>query len=628
MGRNLAGEHRRMRGTWMISLCAACLAVVALAADEPRGNSVWGPETRSSLPAELVTPPSPKGMDTRPASPATQAAAVDTRPAGAATRPGAADTRPAEPASRPAALPRSKTPEMIERRAVYYLELYGKYLKTPDPLARTMVVISLAALDDPRCTEMLVKVMLTDAVPVVRVYAWEAVHARLDRVTPKQRDQWVRTAYELAKLGYLRGDLRVGLVGAMAILGPTDSNRQLFRALFENTNSLDAADMRTLDAMGSLLAQWKSPDLVEDLIGTMGSHNAAWRAEYVLTPLTKDVPSAMQNIDRIGSVVSWAQTQQRWRAWFEKAKLRQIPAAESRYAGRGQLLPAGEKIVDSADPKWRKDLELEKFALKQLDVGFVIDSTGSMGACINWIQSDVVRIMRGFELISREPRIGVTLYRDRGDAWIVNSFPLNHQADALAKQLSGATAAGGGDIPEAVLNGMVAVSQNQWSGGADAKKVIVVMGDAPPHEADLKSVDELVKLGTSKGFVFYAVKIANRYYNVNKLPNYDPKLATFDKIAALGGGKSFWIDFYSEAERNYSRGFALPKSADAPERVIFREVLKAAMAKGYEDRVDAFVNVLEQYIEWPRPEVRYTIPPWRPYVPGPPSPPPRDPQAQ
>ena len=598
----MAGREHRGYRMWAGWLCAAGVAVAALAADSGGEGSVWGPETRSSLPAEVVTAttaPSPPGPATGPTT---------------------------SPATRPTKLPRSQTPEAIERTAAYYLDLYGEYLKTSDPLARTMVVISLAQLDDPRATEMLVKVMLTDKVPVVRVYAWEAVHSRLDRVSGQQRAEWVRTGYELARQGYLRGDLRVGLVGAMAILGPTDSNRRLFRALFVNTNSLDAADMHTLDAMGQLLAQWKSPDLVADLINAMGHHEAAWRAEYVLRPLTAEVPSAQAEMFKIGSLAAWARAQYRWREWFKKADLRQIPVAESRYAGRGRLLPAGEKILDSTDPKWRKDLELGKFALKRLDVGFVIDSTGSMGPCIHWIQSDVVRIMRGFELISREPRIGVTLYRDRGDAWLVQSYPLNHQADALAKQLRGATARGGGDIPEAVLAGMVAVSRNNWS-GPSAKKVIVLMGDAPPHERDQEDIDKLVQYGAGKGFVFYAVKIASRYHN-DKRPNYDPKLASFDQIAAAGGGRSFWIDFYAEQERNRRRGYAMPKSDDAPERVIFREVLKAAMAKGYEDRVDAFVNVLEQYIEWPRPEERLVIPPWRPPVPGRPMPPPPDPQAQ
>ena len=73
------------------------------------------------------------------------------------------------------------------------------------------MVISPARLDDPRSTERLVRVMLKDRSPIVRVYAWEALHARQDRLTPQQRGLWVKTAFDLAEKNYLWGDLRIGV---------------------------------------------------------------------------------------------------------------------------------------------------------------------------------------------------------------------------------------------------------------------------------------------------------------------------------------------------------------------------------------------------------------------------------
>ncbi|KKL83742.1 hypothetical protein LCGC14_1971710, partial [marine sediment metagenome] len=268
-----------------------------------------------------------------------------------------------------------------------------------------------------------------------------------------------------------------------------------------------------------------------------------------------------------------------------------------------------------ADPKWRKDLELGKFKLNQLDVGFAIDSTGSMGPCVQWIRDNVVRMMRGFELISREPRIGVTLYRDYGDRYLVQPIPLSDKAEVLEAVLRRATARGGGDIPEAVYAGLLSLAKTyRWSSAPTAKKIIVLMGDAPPHKKELAKIDRLIATGVNKGFIFYAVKIKSRYGG--KRPNYDKPLTSFDQIARKGGGKSFWIDFYDKRWQTYRRGVAVPRDPESPGRVIFREVLKAAMAKGYEDRVNAFVNVLEQYIERPRPEERKPIPPWRPHRPG------------
>ena len=541
---------------------------------------------------------------------------------------------PAKSANRPAGrsatskpLKRTQRPKSIERVTKYYLDLYGKYLDTGDPLARTVVVISLARLDDPRSTRKLMQVMLKDKSFIVRVYAWEAIHARLGRLNPEQRADWANVAFDLGKRNYLWGDLRVGLVGAMAVQGPTPRNKELFKALFLHTNSLAPGDMRTLDAMGKLLAQWKSPDLVRGLIEGMRYLETAWRAEYVLGHMKSGVQHSGKEMRKLGSTATWFRTYVRWSEWYRKAGLKQIPVEESTYTGQSALLPAGEKITDSADPKWRKDLELEKFKLKQLDVGFVIDATGSMGPSLKWIRGDVVRMMRAFELVSREPRIGVTLYRDYGDQFLVWPIPLSSRAEMLAAALKGASARGGGDIPEGVYCGLLAIARTyRWS-GPRARKVVVLMGDAPPHKRELQKIDDLVGLGAKKGFMFYAVKVRSRYHF--KRPNYDPKLTTFDRIAKLGGGKSFWVDFHAMQERRYRRGVAVPRSPKAPERVIFREMLKAAMAKGYEDRVDAFVNVLEQYIERAAPEKRRTIPPYRPPS-GPhrPSPPPPDPQAQ
>jgi len=513
-------------------------------------------------------------------------------------------------ATRPAS--RTQTPDAIERTAKYYLDLYGRYARSADPLARAMVAIGLAGLDDPRATDRLIAMTLSDRTPLVRVYAWEALHARLPRLTDVQRIQWTRAGFRLDSHRWLRGDLRVGLVDALGAGGPTPPNKARFRRLFQTTNSRAPGDMRTLDAMGRLLAHWKSPDLIRHLADAMAKEDTAWRAEYVLRRLGADVGRATRGIRKVGSVVAWREARQAWLSWLARQRPAPTEGQESQWQVVSALLPGGEKITDAGDPRWRKDLELERFHLKQLDVGFLIDSTGSMGPCVRWIQRDVVRLMRAFEIISREPRIGVTFYRDYKDDYLVKPIPLSDQAQVLSAAMKNVSAGGGKDIPEAVYAGLKGMLHTyRWS-GASARKIIVLLGDAPPHENELEDLETLIGSGVKRGFVFYAVKIRSRYDRKHKRPNYDPKLATFDKIAALGGGRSFWVDFH-ELHRRHQRhwGYASPRPAEAPERIILREVLKAAMAEGYEDRVNHFVNVLEQFIERSGPETRRPIPPYR-----------------
>ncbi|MEI7836605.1 MAG: HEAT repeat domain-containing protein, partial [Planctomycetota bacterium] len=66
----------------------------------------------------------------------------------------------------------------VEKLVVYFLDQYGKALAGPDWVNRSMAVISLSAMDEPRITEKLLEVLATDSSKYVRTFAWEALHAR------------------------------------------------------------------------------------------------------------------------------------------------------------------------------------------------------------------------------------------------------------------------------------------------------------------------------------------------------------------------------------------------------------------------------------------------------------------
>ena len=95
---------------------------------------------------------------------------------------------------------------------------------------------------------LLIPLIAGARLPLVRVYAWEAPQARLASLANNQQEHWLKTGKALLRQNHLRGDLRIGLVRAMAHEGPTDENRQLFGLLFQHTNAMDASDIRTLDA--------------------------------------------------------------------------------------------------------------------------------------------------------------------------------------------------------------------------------------------------------------------------------------------------------------------------------------------------------------------------------------------
>ena len=523
-----------------------------------------------------------------------------------------------------------------ERMVSHFVGMYGEHLESPDWLARAMAVIGLSQLADARATAKLLEVLDGDKNLLVRVYAWEALWARHGSLDAAQRAAWSRGGKVLASKDALHGDLRVGLVRLIGAEGATPENLQIFSRLFGTTNSLDPADVATLYAMRGVLGRWRSGRIVKALVSAMGSLDDAYRAELVLRGLGSGVPSARSLMDK-GSKVMWAETQRAWGDWLNQGKLAEPPVAAGPLEGEGsKLIPSPERLVDPSDPRWRKDLELRPLRLRQLDVVFAVDSTGSMGQVLRWMQRKVIKMMRAFGIVSREPRIGVVFYRDHGDAYVVKPVALTGDGNALASAIRGAKAKGGGDVPEAVYEALgTAVKKLNW---ASNTRVIILTGDAPPHPESMDKTRKLVEAAVGKGYRFHFVKARTEWGSSD--------LKEFDALASLGKGSATWANFYGEVldvdvptasgpRRGWS-AFNVVAGDEAPEltrdqlvriaqrdytekvdRQVVGAVLRSVLNESYHDRVDSFVNVLLEYVERPVPEKRKSFgpkPPERPHT--------------
>lgn len=515
----------------------------------------------------------------------------------------------------------------VDRLVAHYLEMYGKHLKSPDWMARGMAVIGLARIDEPRITERLFEVLDKDKLPLVRVYAWEALHSRLGSLSEEQRGRWVRAGKTLLGKGLLRGDLRVGLLRAVAPDGPTDDNRQLFRHLFSKTNSMDSSDMRTLAAMREVLAQWRDRALLADLVGVMANLDCVFRAEYVLGGLSWAVVIPAKSFGKEGTAVLCSKTQDLWAQALDRVGEDGFkPGRLEPYNGPSLVIPAAETIADPGDPKWRKELELTRFTLDHLDVTLAVDSTGSMLPVIRWIQRDVTKLIRAFYLISYEPRLGIVFYRDHGDAYVVKPFPLTSDADALSRAIRGVDAKGGADLPEAVYDALAtALTKQKWSSGHYARRIVVVVGDAPPHADTMADIERIVRAAAEKNFNFFCLKVRDRFTAGD--------LKDFDRIAEWGKGRSLWAEFRDERfpdlesldvagrDARTTKGLAWqpplhfgevaePTPPDGPYRQLVREIVRTAIPKGYRDKTEPFVDTLLEHLETYVPEQRQPFAPW------------------
>ncbi len=116
-----------------------------------------------------------------------------------------------------------------------------------------------------------------------------------------------------------------------------------------------------------------------------------------------------------------------------------------------------------------------------LDVVFVVDATASMGPFIAAARATIDDIIVDLATVVPSLRLGLVAYRDADDAWISRHVDLSDDRYQIQNFLLDLDAVGGGDFPEAVDVGVtVAAEQLAWR--AEARRVIILVGDAPPHE--------------------------------------------------------------------------------------------------------------------------------------------------
>lgn len=120
----------------------------------------------------------------------------------------------------------------------------------------------------------------------------------------------------------------------------------------------------------------------------------------------------------------------------------------------------------------------------QVEVMFVLDTTGSMGGLIAAAKEKIWSIANTLGSADPAPeiRMGLVGYRDRGDDYVTTRTDLSDDLDAVYARLMKFQAGGGGDTPESVNQALYeAVSKTDWSDHPDTYRVVFLVGDAPPQ---------------------------------------------------------------------------------------------------------------------------------------------------
>lgn len=132
-------------------------------------------------------------------------------------------------------------------------------------------------------------------------------------------------------------------------------------------------------------------------------------------------------------------------------------------------------------------------ASNKVDVLFAIDSTGSMGGAINAAKNSANVIAQSIRSTLPDSHFGVIDFRDFADGppWpTIIRQNITGDTAAVSAAISLIFASGGGDTPEAYTDVVFTAADSSkihWRSGAT--RILVVIGDAPPHDAVYGTID-------------------------------------------------------------------------------------------------------------------------------------------
>lgn len=124
-----------------------------------------------------------------------------------------------------------------------------------------------------------------------------------------------------------------------------------------------------------------------------------------------------------------------------------------------------------------------------VDLVFVVDTTGSMADNIAAVRESLTEIVGALDASSSTFRVGLVTYRDHPEhTGNVSDYParldlaFTDNLAAIQSSIDLLEVAGGGDLPESVLSGLMAAMNKDWRPGV--KKIAIAFGDARAHDPE------------------------------------------------------------------------------------------------------------------------------------------------
>ncbi len=169
---------------------------------------------------------------------------------------------------------------------------------------------------------------------------------------------------------------------------------------------------------------------------------------------------------------------------------------------------------------------IEVLSARTIDLAICMDVTASMNDELAQAQAGIDDLMMFVGDVVAGLRVALVAYRDERDEFEVKAWDFTSDANEARQRLWSLTAAGGGDLPEAVFPALrVALGRLSWR--PVGTRILILLGDAPPHAGFGSQSVELAQRAQAEGGV-----------TTHTIEAGDRPVKHFPEIAAAGGGRS------------------------------------------------------------------------------------------
>jgi hypothetical protein len=146
-------------------------------------------------------------------------------------------------------------------------------------------------------------------------------------------------------------------------------------------------------------------------------------------------------------------------------------------------LSVEQQTTTASTPAVEPSAVKEKQSNMQLDLAFCCDCTGSMASYIRQAQENIRKIAAEVAgATAAQIQFALVTYRDhppQDSTYVTQTHAFTPSLATMQEYVNTMSAAGGGDGPEAVADGLYEILKLSWR--PNSTKVCVLISDAPPH---------------------------------------------------------------------------------------------------------------------------------------------------